>query len=1138
MSSFVHLRLHSEYDLQKGVARLHGEDNVVRQAAQLQQPALALTDGGNLFGALKFFELCYKNGVKPIIGCEVKIDGLTDTSILCLCASHEGYLNLSKLISRSYHEGGWVRPDWFTPETTAGLIALSGARQGIVGRAVLSPSRAAKQTHSLADEVRDWAARFPNSFYLEVWRANDDDERVLAESLTLAESLGLPMVATHPVQCATANEQQRLDFRLCIANDQRIHDERRVLPLSANPHLLSEAEMVDKFADCPGILENSLAIAQRCNYQFSFGNTHLPSITKGKADSPKQVISDFARAGLQRKLPQGCDNETRARYDERLDYELGIIDDMGFIDYFLIVMDFIRWAKEHNIPVGPGRGSGAGSLVAYALDITTLDPIAYGLLFERFLNPARISMPDIDIDFCVNGRDHVIRYVEEKYGHDRVSQIVTFGSVGAKGAIRDSGRILGLPYLYYDSLARLVPNIPNYSLQQALKEIPELAKEQSSERGELLLSMALQAEGMPRNIGTHAGGVLIAPEPLETYCPRIYATDTQTTVTQMDMGDVEKIGLVKFDFLGLRVLTALDWTVQSLKAQQLVGSDFRLDDIPLDDKKVFDLYCKGDMVGVFQCESSGMRDLMRRLQPDRFSEITALVALYRPGPIQAGVVDSYIKRKHGKEDIEYLHEKLRAALQETNGVCVYQEQVMQIAQLIAGYSLAEADLLRRAMGKKKEDEMQAQQTRFVEGAQANISKRDAVELFNNINKFAGYGFNKSHAAAYALVSYQTAYLKTYYPAPFLAAVASTECYNTEQVRTLIRYMKTRGIAVLPPNINEGQGKFVATTAADGTAQIQYGLYAIKGVGEGVIDDIIEARGDAPFKDLFDFCARLKESKQLPYAIIEKLIYAGALDVLDADGGGNRAALLATLSLALSEKQRGDSLFQQDTSLLQTNAWSASERLQKEYKVLGDFTLSGSFMDLYKDFVPQLPLTVRHYNELTQARELVRVAGLFIRVRAAKQKQQKRRFMVLVMDDGVQEMDVIVDDQWMDMLNKLSSGQALIIVEGETRQRGTDPISLVAKQVWVLDDFLQQRLRQLIFVCDGNNHPTAKELRSNLLPASDKTQATHRCELIIQYNDEHLEECTCSLGAQWEVGEHTYRRLQELLRGNNKLTMAF
>ena len=1129
MSGFVHLRLHSEYDLLKGVARLQGDSSVIAQASQLGQPALAITDGGNLFGAVKFFESCYRYGVKPIIGCEVRVDDKTDTAILCLCANQTGYGNLVRLISRSYREGGWVRPDWLTPETTNGLIALSGARAGLIGRQVARGQTA----DALADDIARWAARFPDSFYLEVWRAAAADDAIFSITLKLGEQLGLPLVATHPVQCANEDETQRLNFRLCVAHGQQINDERRARPLSDAPYLLSEAQMRERFPDYPGILENTVAIAQRCNYQFQFGQVHLPSISEGQAEAPAQLIRQYAQDGLARKLP--AEAEARAQYQMRLDHELAMIEQMGFIDYFLIVMDFIRWAKQNDIPVGPGRGSGAGSLVAYALDITAIDPMQFGLLFERFLNPERVSLPDFDIDFCVNGRDQVIRYVEQKYGQARVSQIVTFGTMGAKGAIRDSGRILGLPYHYCDDLARMVPNDLGITLQRALDEVPDLADARNSERGDTLLAMALQVEGLPRNISTHAGGVLIAPSPLEDFCPRIFETGSEATVTQLDMIDVEKIGLVKFDFLGLRALTAIDQIVRFLKQTRQLPESFRIEDIALDDARVFELYQRGDVIGVFQCESSGMRDLMMRLSPDNFSDIIALIALYRPGPIQANMTDDYVKRKNKLEAVEYIDDSLRPILQETYGVYVYQEQIMNAAQAVANYSLGEADLLRRAMGKKKPEEMRALKDDFVARAKTQLGERNASDLFDAFDKFAGYGFNKSHSAAYALVSYQMAYLKTHFRTAFLAGIATTERHNSEQVRILIRAMKAGDIAVAPPNINSGRGEFVATS----DTEVQYGLYAIKGIGEAIIDEIISARGDVPFADLFDFCTRLKDNKNLPYAIIEKLIYAGALDVLDAQA--NRAALLASLSLAMSERQMGDSLFAKDTGLVKTPPWNTAEQLQKEWKVLGDFTLSGSFIDLYADLIAQLPGVIRDFTQLKE-RQTVRVAGLFVRTRTSKQ-MRRQNLTVVVLDDGLNEMDVLANQQAVDALyksnaDKLTPGQTLLVVEGETRQRSNDPISIANKpQLWTIDQFLKRRLHKMIIRCGYAHRPTPQQLRANLLPHDPRDETNAGCELVVDYRDDHLS-CRCSLGDGWEAGEGAYRRLRALLHKDNEIRLVF
>ena len=1047
--SFVHLRMHSEYDIAKGAARIGGAGGVVEQAAALRQPALALTDGGGLFGAVKFYRACRERGVKPIIGCELKVDEKHDTHLLLLVASAAGYVNLNRLLTKAYSEGnGIAHESWFDAARTEGLIALSGGGRGDIGRAI-----AQARLGQAAQRAKFWRERFPDRFYVEVWRENAEDSNHAAAAADIAHRLDLPLAATHPVQCTKAGDEELLNIKMCIASGHRTSDAQRPRPLSDSPHLLSAEEMRERFADMPAALDNSAELAKRCNFAFDFGSTHLPTLPRQEVSSGGLLRSEAA-AGLARKV---ADAGAEGAYQQRLDYELAMIEKMGFADYFLIVMDFIRWAKENGIPVGPGRGSGAGSLVAYVLDITTLDPIRHELLFERFLNPERVSMPDFDVDFCVNGRDQVIRYVEERYGRARVAQIVTLGTIGAKGAIRDVGRVLGLPYNQCDRVARMIPDGLNMTIARALQESPEFAEQRRDEDLQRLIDLAGKAEGLPRNIGTHAGGVLIAPQPLEEFCPLYAAPDTATLVSQFDMLDIEKIGLVKFDFLGLRTLTILADAERAVRETQ---PEFDLDKMPMDDAATYALYSSGRTLGVFQCDSPGMRELMRHLKPDRFSDLVALVALYRPGPLNAGMDASYIKRKHGKEEVDFPHASLAPVLEDTYGLFIYQEQVMEIARRIAGYSLGQADILRRAMGKKDTAQMAEMEKSFVQGSAGTLARGAAIKLFKDMAQFAEYGFNKSHAAAYALLSYRTAHLKAHHPAIFLAAVLSAEADSGKRVHALVKDAEKFGVNTHAPDINEDGADFRAVDART----VRYGLRGIKGVGSGHVEAILNLRKEGgAFKDVFDFCRRIgKLEGNMPISVPEALTRAGAFDRLH----DNRAAVMATLPSAMIQDTTSGNLFAvaegAQEELAPAAPWTLREQLHHEKLAFG-FPFSKSYYALYEDILPQLPLDFRQLENVLAA-EKVTVAGSLLRLRRRAGKNGDTSTFVLGDDSG--EVEVLVPRQ---QLKQLTGGEEiaaeLVVVRGRAFADFRGGISIAAAQVWRLDAFLAEQLRRVRVACD-------------------------------------------------------------------------
>ena len=956
--SFIHLRLHSEYSIADGIVRI---PEAVAAAKQDAMPALALTDLNNVFGLIKFYQAARSSGIKPIIGCDVFVSNPAERDqpfrLLLLCQSNAGYLRLCNLLTRAYRENQYRgRPElnrqWLR-EGADGLIALSGAHFGEVGAALLNGNGATAR--QLAQE---YAGLFPGRYYLEVQRNGfAREEAHLRETLQLAAELGLPVVATHPVQFLSIDDFKAHETRVCIAEGYVLNDKRRMRHFTAQQYFKTQAEMVALFADLPEALQNSVEIAKRCNLTLNLGKPHLPDFPTPNGESLDDFLRTESERGLQERMVQLFPDEAERaakmqEYTERLAFEINTIQKMEFPGYFLIVAEFIRWAKDYRseefpngVPVGPGRGSGAGSLVAYSLGITDLDPLRYALLFERFLNPERVSMPDFDVDFCQDGRELVINHVREKYGAQCVSQIVTFGTMASKAVIRDVGRVLDFPYGLCDRLSKLVPleGVKPVSLKKARELEPEFNAIINSEEGvEELLELGGRLEDLTRNVGMHAGGVLIAPGKLTDFCPLYCAEGSDSTVSQLDKDDVEKIGLVKFDFLGLRTLTIIDWAVRYVR-QMPQQESFSIEAIPLVDKLTYDLLKASNTTAVFQLESRGMKDLIRRLQPDTFEDIVALVALYRPGPLESGMVEDFINRKHGRAKADYFHPDLEVSLTPTYGVIVYQEQVMQIAQIIGGYSLGAADLLRRAMGKKNADEMAQQRSIFVDGAvKRGIDEKLATLLFDLMEKFAGYGFNKSHSAAYALVSYQTAYLKAHYPAAFMAATLSSDMDNTDKVH--IAYIDTlaQNVRVLPPDVNSSDYRFAPTDEKT----MAYGLGAIKGTGEAAIVNIVKVREERPFRDLFDFCCRV-DKRVVNRRAIEALIRGGAFDTIS----DHRHQLMASLDAALGSAEQQaraanqNSLFGDDESvsmpvmLANVARWPVREQLQQEKLALG-YYLSG------------------------------------------------------------------------------------------------------------------------------------------------------------------------------------------------------
>ncbi|KJG12957.1 DNA polymerase III subunit alpha [Photobacterium iliopiscarium] len=1047
---FIHLRVHSDYSMIDGLAKVKP---IVKRAAELGMPALALTDFTNLCGLVKFYFAAHDAGIKPIIGADFKVqsqemgDELFELTILA--ANNEGYKNLTLLISEAYQRGHVqhqpvIDKEWLIKHRE-GLIILSGGRTGDVGRALL------KGNQQLTDAcVAFYQTYFPDNYYLELVRTGRvDEDAYLHFAIELAEQYDLPVVATNDVRLLNANQFDAHEIRVAIHDGYTMVDPNRPKLYSEQQYLRSEDEMCELFADIPEALQNSVEIAKRCNVTVRLGEYFLPNFPTGDM-SIEDFLVTKSQQGLEERLEfLFPDPEVRAQrrpeYDERLEIELKVVNQMGFPGYFLIVMEFIQWSKDNDVPVGPGRGSGAGSLVAYALKITDLDPLAFDLLFERFLNPERVSMPDFDIDFCMDKRDLVIDHVAEMYGRNAVSQIITFGTMAAKAVIRDVGRVLGHPYGFVDRLSKLIPAEPGMTLEKAFEVEPQLGQAyEADEEIRDLIDMCRILEGVTRNAGKHAGGVVISPTTITDFSPLYCDAEGNNPVTQFDKNDVETAGLVKFDFLGLRTLTIIDWALGMInprRAEQ--GLDpVNIAAIPMADKKSFDMLQRSESTAVFQLESRGMKDLIKRLQPDCFEDMIALVALFRPGPLQSGMVDNFIDRKHGREAVSYpdekwQHESLKEILDPTYGIILYQEQVMQIAQVLAGYTLGGADMLRRAMGKKKASEMAKQRAVFEQGAIDNgVDGELSMKIFDLVEKFAGYGFNKSHSAAYALVSYQTLWLKAHYPAEFMAAVMTADMDNTDKIISLVDECHRMNLKLLPPDVNKGLYRF----NVDDEGAVVYGIGAVKGVGEGPIENIISAREkDGHFKDLFDFCARI-DTKRVNKRVLEKLIKSGALDRL----GPNRAAMLATLDDAIkaaSQHHKAQASGQEDLFGVLTEAPEEVEHayaniaeapesvwLEGERETLGLY-LTGHPINAY---ISEL----KHYTtwrlkdaQQTGRDKVASVAGLVIAARVMTTKRGSR-IGLMTLDDRSGRMEVMLFtdalDRYMDLLEK----DKIVVVSGQ------------------------------------------------------------------------------------------------------------
>ena len=1133
---YVHLRLHTEFSVVDGTNRI---DEIAAAAAAFDQPALAITDLSNLFGAVKFYKAARAQGVKPLIGAEVMVDGFGESSgndrqpparLLLLAQNRQGYLNLCELLARGWTQhvvkaNAVVKAAWLA-ELNEGLIVLSGAQAGPMGSALLQGDT--KRAKQIAEQL---AAMFPKRFYVELQRAGrpEDDVHITA-AVPLAAALGLPVVATHPVQFTAYDDYDAHEARVCISEGEILGNRRRVRRFTREQYFKSSAQMSALFADLPSALANSVEIARRCNLTLDLGRPRLPDYPTPVVDGKQLPIDEYFRIaseeGLEKRLeklyPDPAKREAeRPRYAERLAFEIKTILNMGFPGYFLIVGDFINWAKANGCPVGPGRGSGAGSLVAYALSITDLDPLEYKLLFERFLNPDRVSMPDFDIDFCQTNRDRVIDYVKQKYGRDAVSQIVTFGTMAARAAIRDVGRVLDMSYTFCDGISKLVPNKPGQPVtiqyppepavpgdrnNYAISMEPQLkARIEREEEVRTLVELAQKLEGVARNIGMHAGGVVIAPGKLTDFCPLYQQPGSESAVSQFDKDDVEAIGLVKFDFLGLATLTILEIARELIVRRHPAQANFSYDDVPLTDRRTYQLFAEGRTEAVFQFESRGMQGMLKDARPTRLEDLIALNALYRPGPMD--LIPSFVARKHGREPVEYPHPLVEEMLSETYGIMVYQEQVMQTAQILGGYSLGGADLLRRAMGKKKAEEMATHRAIFREGAAKNeIDADKADEIFDLMEKFAGYGFNKSHAAAYSLLAYHTGWLKVHYPAEFYCANMTVEMDDTDKLRLLHADALREGLTFEPPDVNFGLHRFEPVT----DKSIRYGLGALKGTGEQAVQAIVAAREgrgtgargtqSAPFTSLFDFCARVDRTR-INKRAVDALIKAGAFDSLNTD----RASLTASIDRAfeyantVEANAQQSGLFDmgdgsdthgsstQEPDLVAAEPWGVKERLMFEKAAIG-FFLSGHLFD---EVAPEVRrFAKREIAELSDSREPQTIAGLVSDLRTIN--GNRGRVGLFKLDDKSMQIEAVADEAVLNANRNLLKDDEVVIVSGRLQPgRGGFEARFQVQQVWDLAAARCRFGKFLRVAVNGSDPDIAKLLRD--FPA--KREASEEGELV-------------------------------------------
>lgn len=1163
-ANFVHLHVHTEYSMVDSTVRI---PKLLERSQAEHMPAVALTDQNNLFGLVKFYRKAIAAGVKPIIGLDLRIANDDDPdhpfTLILLVQNNAGYRNLCELVTRCYMEGQvrgepLASREWLTTETCNGLLALSGGRAGDVGRAMLAGN------DEVASAALDhWQEIFGDRFYLELIRTGrPGEEEVVRQSLKLAAEKTVAVVASNDVRFLDRDGFNSHEARVCIHDGLGLADVDRPKIYSENQYLRSPQEMSELFADVPTALENSVEIARRCNLDLQLGGSVLPEFPVPDGQTEAQFLESEAQKGLDAALARKFEEEDipakerpmrSAPYNERLQIELGVIQTMGFPGYFLIVADFIRWARENSVPVGPGRGSGAGSLVAWVLGITDLDPLQHVLLFERFLNPERVSMPDFDIDFCMEGRDRVIDYVAERYGRERVSQIITFGTMAAKAVIRDTGRVLGQPYGFVDRIAKLVPFEIGITLDKALEDSEELkSMYRDDEEVAIMIDLAKSLEGLVRNAGKHAGGVVISPGPLTEFAPLYCEEGGTNVVTQLDKDDVEAVGLVKFDFLGLKTLTIIDWAVKIVNETN-PGLEFAIERIPENDPKTFKLLRTTHTAAVFQLESSGMRDLIKRMRPNQFDDLVALVALFRPGPLQSGMVEDFITRKHAtnKSDIDYMHPDLKPVLEETYGVILYQEQVMQIAQVLAGYTLGGADLLRRAMGKKKAEEMAKQREIFVGGAtQRGVTEKTATRIFDLMEKFAGYGFNKSHSAAYAVLSYQTAYLKAHHPAAFMAAVMSADLHNTDRLVTLKDDCRQLKLKLVAPDINSSAYHF----SVSDEATMLYGLGAIKGVGRAAVESLIaERENNGAYKSLVEFCRRVDHDK-INRRALEAMVKSGAMDAF----GESRRSMMHQVPEALrsadqeakaAEAGQNDmfglaepAADDDDNQPPQLTEWQERILLSNEKESLGLYLTGHPFHAVRRDArhlcdgklgditSEPAPQTNKGERKYAHAKREATVAGLIVDVR----KRGNR--VSVVLDDDTARMEVSLFSEAFQEFKHLLVKDEIVIVTGGLRYddfMGSWTVNV--KSVLHIDRVIESRAKSLVLSLapNGQGENLLLQLHDLLLPFREGS-----CDVSVRYVGDNAA-ARLSLGPEWAVrpSRELRDKLTELL-GNNNVRLLY
>ena len=1154
LQNFVHLHLHSEYSLSDGIIRI---EELVERSCEYNFPAVALTDLTNLFGLIKFYRMAREKGIKPIVGCElrlVKEDGNIGAPFVLLVKNKRGYTNLTKLVSKAYIEGQdtgdpLVKIEWLS-DYSEGLIALSGGQKGHIGQALLlNNNNLAKKRINYFRDI------YGEDFFLEIQRVGrEDEEHYNISAIDLAQEIGIPIVATNDVRFLTPidpDDESPSDFeaheaRVCIQKGETLSDSSRAKEYVENQYLSSAEEMRAKFSDIPEALENTLLISKKCNLELELGEFYLPDFEVPGETTTKDYLKKKAKEGLKRRLEEinssiNSYDIDKKIYTKRLDYELDMICKLGFEGYFLIVADFVNWAQENDIPVGPGRGSGAGSITAYALGITAIDPIKYDLLFERFLNPDRVSNPDFDIDFCMEGRDKVLEYVTQKYGKDSVAQISTRGTMAARAVLRDVVRVLGKPYGFGDRLAKAIPDVLGISLEEAYKDKQFKELIDSSEESKEVFDMSLKLEGLSRSVGTHAAGVVIAPTALTDFTPLVVDQEKGTVATQFDMGDVESAGLVKFDFLGLKTLTVINRTLNRINENRS-GKSLDINDLPLNDEKTFKLLQRGETTGVFQLESRGMKEYLKKLKPNNFEDIVSMNALYRPGALGTNMpgapgmnmVDLYIERKHKREEIPPGHESVKKVLSTTYGVIVYQEQVMQIAQELSGFTLGQADILRRAMGKKKKDEMEKMKKDFIDGAvNKKVNKRYVENLFEQIEQFAGYGFNRCHSVPYALIAYQTAWLKANHPSEFMASLLSSELDSTDRIQMFVDDCRSIGLEVLKPDIN---ASFYEFNDLD-EKTILYGLGAIKGIGESLVNTIIEARKKGPFKDFYDFCRRMG-SNRLNKRILIRLIGSGAMDSL-----GKREALFnlieallkrAEQSVERSESQISDlfidDLLQEKDMDLQGKTHEEFDVLSHEWSSLGFYLESHPIEGKREEVRKMCGLFI---SELEEAPHTQRVAGMLMHLNVRQGRHGRYAFVTI--DDSSGRLEVSVWSEAFDTYRSVLRKGQIIVVEGivekdsYSNDKNNPSFKMIAERILSFDQARKEFIK-FVMISVGSDFKELDSLTSQLKELSTNGSGS---PVVISYSGDNAKaDIKLPKELTLDVNDLSYRALESICGKGN------